>query len=132
VRGSLTSSVFGDVEASAVTLKFVPPIAKVVEYTFGAVLVMFLVIPPAVRRVAPSLVGANVWTRDSSASQRLQAAGCLAVGTTRNSIDVLCVNAGADTIPTKRTESTAATAALLVIRIAHSQVDAKSTVQKAH
>ena len=59
-RGSLTSSVFGDVEASAVTLKFVPPIAKVDVYTFGALLIMFLVIPPAVRRVAPSLVGTNV------------------------------------------------------------------------
>ena len=45
---------------SAVTLKLVPPIAKVVVYTFGARLTMFLVIPPAVRRVAPSLVVTNV------------------------------------------------------------------------
>jgi len=60
VRGSLTSSVFGDLEVSAVTLKFVPPSASVVVNTLGAFFVMFLVIPPAVRRVAPSLVGVNV------------------------------------------------------------------------
>ena len=45
MRGSLTSSVFGDLEVSAVTLKFVPPSPSVVANTFGALFVIFVVIP---------------------------------------------------------------------------------------
>ena len=54
VRGSLTSSVPGDLVASATTLKFMPPIAIVVVKTLGEVIVMVRVMPPAVRRVAVS------------------------------------------------------------------------------
>jgi hypothetical protein len=117
VRGSLTSSVFGDFEVSAVTLKFVPPSASVVVNTLGAFLVMFLAIPPAVRRVAPSLVGVKVWMRESSESHCLQALGFLSVGTTRNSIVVPCANAVADTIAARRTASIDPAGVLVALRI---------------
>src|SRR5262249_52508196 len=79
---------FGDLEVSAVTLKFVPPRASVVVYTLP-LFVMFLLMPPAVRKVAPSVVGVNVCTRDNSASHCLHEAGFLSVGTIRTSM-ALC------------------------------------------
>jgi hypothetical protein len=58
--GSVTSNVFGDLDVSATTLKFVPPIPRVVVKTLGVVCVMLLLTPPAVWRVAVAPAGVKV------------------------------------------------------------------------
>lgn len=54
-------------------------------------LVMFLLMPPAVRRVAPSVVGVNVCTRDNSASHCRHEPGFLSVGTTRRPMEFCAI-----------------------------------------
>lgn len=128
MRGSMTSSVFGDFEVSALTVKFVPPSARFAVNTPGALFVMFLVIPPAVRSVAPSLVGVKVCTRESAGSHCVQALGFLSVGVTRNSIVAPCATASAGKIPATRAASIDTPTILFVLHIVCSR-EGRSTVR---